>query len=471
MTASCMMPIIFPVTAHTQHVGPGSIFVAIAGFSQDGATYIPEALHKGAKTIVIQKDVQLSTDTLNAIQYHNAILVCVTNTRYALAELSAQAAGYPANQLKIIGITGTKGKTTSAYLLTHILQESGIKTARITGVKNSINGHEMPASLTTPQPDYLHQFFKLCVEQEVTHVVMEVAAQALSLDRVATVIFDGIIFTNIAREHFEMYATMDDYFATKMRIFNHITPTSYCLANADDSYGATIPNTISQVCTYGFGNNANIMAVEHRVGKGISIEINNETYYCPSLIGHFNAQNVLGVVLMARRYGLTTQQINATLATFGSIPGRMERYTLSNGATCIIDYAHNPSSYEAFLSTLRPFTNHLIVLFGASGTRDKGKRPLMGTVAAQYADCIILTADNPGPEDPLLIIEDIAKGIDAIHQHKIIKEPDRKQAIHMAYKHAQAGSMIVLLGKGPDEYQVIKGVRHYFSEREIIQKL
>jgi len=198
---------------------------------------------------------------------------------------------------------------------------------------------------------------------------------------------------------------------------------------------------------------------------------NGERITCPSLIGLYNAQNLLGVVLVAERYGLSVAQINEALKTFGPIPGRMEKYNLPNNVTAIIDYAHNPSSYEALLSTLRPLTNNLIVLFGASGTRDKGKRPLMGAVAAQFADCIILTSDNPGPEDPLHIIECIKVGVPAEKQNSVIIEPDRAIAIKKAYALATPGAIIALLGKGPDEYQVIQGQKNKFSERTILKEL
>jgi UDP-N-acetylmuramoyl-L-alanyl-D-glutamate--2,6-diaminopimelate ligase len=466
-----VMPLLFPVTAHTQHVGPGSSFVAIKGFSQDGAGHIPEALKRGAHTIVVETGTLLSPETIACINDHNATLVSVPNTRSALAQLSAHAAGNPAQHLKIIGITGTKGKTTSTFLLEHILHNSGIKTARITGVTNRINGYEMPACLTTPQPDYLHQFFKLCVEQGVTHVVMEVAAQALSLDRVHTVVFDGIIFTNIAREHLEFYATMEEYFATKCRIFEHTTEQSICLVNSDDPQCAMLVQHFPSAVSYGFNKNGMIQAQTVDTQCALIVDLEGNKFTCPSLIGHYNAQNLLGICIMALKLGLSAEKINTALATFGSIPGRMEKYLLPNQALCIIDYAHNPSSYAALLSTLRPLTDHLIVIFGASGTRDKGKRPLMGAQAAAYADLIILTTDNPGPEDPFTIMHDIAAGIPAAAQCVIIKEPDRARAIEIGYAQSRKNSIIALLGKGPDEYQVIQGIKYRFSERELVQSL
>lgn len=468
---SISMPSTFPVTSHTDYVGEGSCFVAISGCNQRGSLYIPVALQKGATSIVIEETELLSAELINLITSHQAKLIRVPHARRAVAELSAQAAGYPAQKLCITGITGTKGKTTSTYLLEHILQAAGLCTARISGIKNSINGHELPSNLTTPQPDYLHQFFALCVQQHVTHVVMEVAAQGLTFDRLAAVQLDGVIFTNIAHEHFELYKDMDDYFSHKTRIFSHIKPTTYCLINGDDTYTATIPTLYPKLHTFGFRAPASLPVESLAVSAadGIGIRIGQDEYRCQALIGHYNEQNLAGAILMARHYGIEPAVINSALTSFRPLPGRMEQYVLPNGATAIIDYAHNPSSYQALLSTLRARTHHLIVLFGASGTKGKDKRPLMGAVAAQYADIVIISSDNPGPVDPEIIIEDIAQGIDLTQMHKVKKNADRAEAITLAYALSQPGSIIALLGKGIDEYQSIKGVKYHFSERELLQ--
>ncbi len=465
------MPTIYPVTAHTQHVGSGSTFVAIKGFKEDGVQFIPDALARGATKIVVADDAVITDEVQHAIRRHNAQLVRFQNTRQALAELSAEAAGYPAQKLKIIGFTGTKGKTTSVYLLEHILRMNGFKTARITGVANMICGQEIPASLTTPQPDYLHQFFKLALEQGVTHVVMEVAAQALSLNRVDTVIFDAALFTNLGREHFELYQTMEEYCAIKTRIFEHTTKNFLCLVHAADKWALSYADATRNILPYGFGIDTAYGAQLGKTYPGVTFQRSGVTIACPSLIGLYNAQNLLGAVLVAEQYGLSAAQINAALEGFGIIPGRMEKYELPGNVTAIIDYAHNPSSYEALLSTLRPLTKQLIVLFGASGTRDKGKRPLMGAAAAQFADALVLTSDNPGPEDPMHIISCIKAGVPEDAAVIIIEEPDRARAIQKAHAIAKPGAIIALLGKGPDEYQVIQGQKNKFSERAILKEL
>lgn len=467
----CMMPLIYPVASHTAQVGPGSTFVAIKGFKEDGVDFIPEALARGASTLVVQRDAYIPPSIMAQIYAQHAELIAVENTRHSLAELSAAAAGYPARTLTLIGFTGTKGKTTSVYLLEHVLRMNGFKVARITGVTNMINGVELPASLTTPQPDYLHQFLKLCVAQQVTHVIMEVAAQALSLHRIETLQFDAALFTNLGREHFELYESMEQYCAVKQRIFAYTHDTALRLVNAHDRWTSSLRDPHGTIQTYGFDIPADYQAYDATAHPTASFIRNGIRISCPRLIGLYNAQNLLGVTLVAERYGLTGAQINQALSSFPGIPGRMERYTLPGDVTAVIDYAHNPSSYEALLSTLRPLTTHLIVLFGASGTRDKGKRPLMGHVAALYADQIILTADNPGPEDPEHIIACIKEGIPADKLHIVITEPDRHRAIEIAYAQAKAGSIIALLGKGPDEYQIIQGNKSVFSERALLHTL
>lgn len=467
-----VMPTIYPVTAHTHHVGPGSTFVAIQGFKENGVEFIPQALARGATTLIVAEGASVPGFIEEAILSYGAELVRVENTRKTLAELSAAAAGYPGRKLTIIGFTGTKGKTTSVYLLEHILRLNGFKTGRITGVSNMICGQELPANLTTPQPDYLQQFFKVCVDNGVTHVVMEVAAQALSLHRIDTIELDAAVFTNLAREHFEMYANLEEYCAVKARIFEHTKADALRLCHQADMWASSLINSERGIYGYGFTS-----ADQKYIGfnpKGhpiVSFEHDHERITCSSLLGLYNAENLLAVVLCAKRYGLSGESINNALASFGTIPGRMERYTLAGNITAIIDYAHNPSSYEALLSTLRPLTDLLIVVFGASGTRDKGKRPLMGAVASKYADIIILTSDNPGPEDPWYIMQCIKEGIPVEKDIQIIEEPDRKEAIRRAYACAKSGAIIALLGKGPDEYQVVQGQKMVFSERAVLQEL
>ena len=477
MNAILNLPDIFPVTCHTDFVGQNSCFVAIEGYVENGITYIKTAIEKGARTIVVHHTVLLDDELSAFITEHNVIVKRVDNTRKALADLSAQAAGFPAKKLKIIGITGTKGKTTTSFLLEHILQSAGYKTALISSAQNRICGHNFSAPLTTPQPDYLQQFLKQCVDSDVDYVVMEVAAQALTLHRVEGITFFGLIFTNFSHEHLEFYPTLDDYFKAKCLIFSMVAEGSPVLINADDDHGLQLLAQHKMAKAYAIKNNLDgykgnfLSDATHKIALRIEHQDKSADFNCPILFGTYNAYNVLAAVGMAQELCIDIQKIQYALQTFAGVPGRLQEHVLPNGARCFIDYAHNPESFKAVLSTLRALTDQLIVVFGAGGGRDKSKRPIMGGVASQIADIVILTSDNPRLEDPAVIVQDIMHGITQESYHKIVQELDRKCAIELAYHLSDNGSIIVLLGKGPDEYQIIGTTKHYFSERQIVEQL
>ncbi|HSC24966.1 MAG TPA: UDP-N-acetylmuramoyl-L-alanyl-D-glutamate--2,6-diaminopimelate ligase [Candidatus Babeliales bacterium] len=472
-----VMPSIFPVTCHTDFVGEGSCFVAIEGYTEDGVTYIKKAIEKGARTIVVHHTTFLDDAMCAYIATQNVTIVRVLDTRKSLAELSAKKAGFPAQNLKIIGITGTKGKTTTSFLLEHILHEAGYKTALISSVQNRICGYNFPSSLTTPQPDYLQQFLKLCGENNVEYVVMEVAAQALTLHRVNGISFCGIIFTNFSHEHLEFYSTLEDYFAAKKIIFTMTQPTAPLFINGDDEHGKRLLNQYCSALAYGFSDTIRGYKGSFVVDPISTIELTidhynkNNDFVCSALFGAYNAYNVLASISMALALNIRATTIQDALCIFNGVPGRLQEHVLPNGARCFIDYAHNPESFRVVLSTLRALTSHLIVVFGAGGGRDISKRPMMGYIAAHIADIVVITSDNPRLEDVAVITDNITSGIPEILRHKIVQEPDRKKAIELAYHASDNGSIIALLGKGPDEYQIVGRAKHYFSERTILEQL
>lgn len=466
-----------PVTCHTHYIAPGGTFVAIKGLKDDGARFIPEAIARGAQKIVVSHDAVLSHDVQALCDKQRVNVIRVTNTRRALAELSAQAHGFPAQKLTIIGITGTKGKTTCAFILAHIFKTAGYRTALIGTVHNTIGDEIFPAPLTTPQPDYLHAFLHLCVERNVRIVIMEVAAQALSLDRVTGISFDAVLFTNFSREHGEFYASIDDYFAAKATIFQQRKPGAPAFVNGDDERLKPFTYTLSNV--YGMSMHDSQAHTSFKITgddmSGISWNItrNNHTasYHAPALVGTYNVANSTLAEMCATYMKIPEADIARGFETFLGTPGRLDRYLLPNGALAIVDYAHNPASFEAVLSTLKKHTPHLIAVFGAGGERDAGRRPLMGACAAQFADEIILTADNPRSEDPAIIAQDILAGIASAHHAKVHVELDREAAIRAAYMRTSSHSIMVVLGKGPDEYQLVQGAKHYFSDKKIVQTL
>lgn len=470
-----MMPQIYPVACHTNHIGHNSTFVAIKGLKEDGMQYIAQALDKGATTIVVQHDAIVSDEIKQAIAHAHAELVVVDNTRLALAQLSAQAMDYPARKLRIVGVTGTKGKTTSVFVLEHVLRMAGYKTALLSTVKNKILDQNFPTNLTTQHPDYLHMFFAQCIAVGVDIVVMEVAAQAHSLHRVEGLEFDGFIFTNFDKEHAEFYSTMEEYFDAKASLLKQVKSGAPLLLNSDNQSVASLIAAYPQAKTFGCQSlSYTYKAVLHGNGvDSLRFEVQSPfgsgQFMCSALVGSYNAYNLLGVISLCLELGLSSEAIAQGIRTFTAVPGRLERYQLPNGATCFIDYAHNPSSYHAVLSMVRSLTPHLIVVFGCGGDRDKTKRPMMGAIAAHYADLVILTSDNPRSEDPHAIVQDILIGIEG--QSKVLCELDREQAIKKAYAAATPTSVIMLLGKGPDEYQIIGNQKLYFSEAQVVRSL
>lgn len=519
----------YKVTCHTNNIVTGSTFVAIKGMQSDGINYIPQALEKGAATIVLTQDATLNDEISEALKTYKPAILRVTDCRQALSELSAQAYNYPAKKLNIIGVTGTKGKTTTAYLLYHVLTQAGFKCALITGVKNYIGNIEYKSELTTPQPDYIHAFFNECVVSQVKFVIMEASAQGFSLKRLHDIQFAAGIFTNFDLEHSEFYACMDDYFAAKCEMFEHLKPNAPFVVNVDNDWGKKIADKHQEFIGLSLDTNTsyslgmpdkrilnqvkndianlydqskslirhpeclpegqmyrgitNQFSITKNDSSGLEFTINLpvhgecfasakriEPFSCPNLVGTFNAYNLAGVVSLALQMDIPVRIIQNALLTFSHVPGRMERYKLSNGAIGVIDYAHNPSSFSSILPTLRSMTDNLIVVFGCGGSRDKTKRPIMGDIASTIADKVIITSDNPRFEKLQDITEQIYNGVKAENIDKVEVILDRAQAIEHAYKISQANSIIAILGKGPDEYEMIGNEKFYFSDKETILK-
>lgn len=476
--------VIFPVTSHTDHVGQGSTFVAVQGMHEDGIKYIPGALERGATTIVADQTAAIPASTLALIQNKGAQLKFVPNPRRELSKLSAAAYNYPARKLKIIAVTGTKGKTTSTFLIEHIFRTAGYKTALLSSVRNIINGTIYPTHLTTQQPDYLHMFFNTCVKQGVEYVIMEVSAQAIALNRVYGLEWEALLWTNFSFEHGEFYpnskgnveAGENDYFLDKVAILKQTRVNAPVVLNADDSCYAAIQKYRADAYSFSFSQQTPFQAhliKDSKAGIELSVNYNGNknTYACPTLLGNYNAYNCAGAISLALACNISPSIIAQALNSFTSVPGRLERYILPNGALCIIDLANSPAAFTALLPTLKTMSDHLIVVFGCGGDRDASRRPIMGQVATEYASQVILTTDNPRSENPQDIVAQIMKGISVAKQAHVICELDRAKAIHMAYQLSTPQSIIALLGKGAEQYQLTQGIKHYFSEREIVQAL
>ncbi|MFH1644353.1 MAG: UDP-N-acetylmuramoyl-L-alanyl-D-glutamate--2,6-diaminopimelate ligase [bacterium] len=442
------LPKLYPVTCHTDNVGPCSTFVVIQGYQHDGAKYIEQAIKKGALKIVLDVKQQKTLIKQDGIEY-----IFVENTRKVLADLSGKSLNYPSTKLKIIGITGTKGKTTTTYLIEHILKQSGFKTALLGTIKNKILDFEIQSERTTPQSDFLHIFFDQCVKNNVDFVVMEVSSHALSLDRIHGIEFDTIGFTNLAPEHLDFYKNMNEYFQAKFKIFDHIKLNSPIVINSDDKWGQKAIKKLSV-------KNLNLIQFSKN-----DVKINSK-----NMPGEFNEYNITMSFLICKQLKISEEKIIGAIKNFDGIPGRMQKHILKNNAHAFIDYAHNPSSFEASLKALKKLNSNLIVVFGCGGDRDKTKRPIMGNIAAKYAKKIILTDDNPRFEDREQIIKEIYAGICQSKQKNVLCIPDRKIAIKKAVELSNEDSLIAILGKGHENYYSIKGKSFYFDDFEEISK-
>lgn len=492
----------FPVTSHTDFITPGGTFVVIKGQKDDGVHYIAQALERGAKKIVIENDTQLDQVTLDLLKNNNATLERVENSRKALAFLSAQAADNPAKSLKIFGVTGTKGKTTTSWMLAHMLKTLGKKVACLTTAQimfatgnpaDTFDEYELTAPLTTPQPDYLHQFLKLCVDKGIEYVVLEVAAQAMTFNRIDGIMFDGIIFTNLDREHGELYPSMELYFKEKQKLFDYAKADAAILINNDDEYGKRLIQLIPHAKSFGLytqgafrhtkddhdyydlaglatHNGAVIEDTipEQKVFIGDAQGDNQLTFTYHGFPGAYNFYNFLGGISLLSEKGFDLTPLSTNSIEIAPIPGRLQFFRLPNKAIACIDYAHTAASFEAVLTTMREFASHLIVVFGAGGGKDSFKRSLMGRAAGKLADYVVITDDNPRDEDPKKITKQILDGVKPKHKSKVIVEHDRYLAVLKAYYESRAGSIIMLLGKGVDEGQMIKGVNHEYSDKEAL---
>ncbi len=458
------LPRIWPVACHTDHIGPGSTFVAIKGMQYDGLEYIAKAIKKGASTIVVDQNAQLSVELQQLLDEKNITVERVANTRKALAQLSAQAYDYPARKLTIIGVTGTKGKTTTAYLVHHGLRSAGKRAALLSTVENKIDDQLFINGLTTPQPDYLHMFMHVCVQQGITHLVMEAAAQAFSLYRLSGIQFDVGVFTNFGHEHLEFYADLDEYFKAKCQLIKHLKTNAPLILNTDDVQCAKLVDQYHHIITFQLKQLEALAFVPK-----ILFVYHAQLIEASQLMGIFNAYNALAALRALEYLGISLHQCAFAFKSFAGIKGRLQRHALPNGAVCYVDYAHTPDSYEQVLSLLHKLTHKLIVVFGCGGGRDRSKRSLMGSIACRYADQIVLTSDNPRHEDAQTIVHDIMAGIDT--RQKVHIELDRARAIEHAYALSSKGAIIAVLGKGPDEFQCIGTKRYFFSDTQIVNSL
>lgn len=452
-----------------EKIEPGSVFVALSGVTFDAHDYIPQVLEKGVKMLIVEKDVP---------QYEGVTIIRVENTRYAMALMSAALFDYPAKRMTLIGITGTKGKTTTAFMMKALLEKAGYHTGIIGTIGAFYDGVKIETKNTTPESYELHRIFKKMADAGCTHLVMEVSSQAFKAHRVAGITFQYGIFTNLSPDHIGEGEHKDfaEYLYYKSQIFKN---SEIGIGNADDEHFAAVSDgyTCGRMVTFGSQEGVDLRTESVsclREPGFIGIDCRMSGVYDMEVkigcMGRFNAYNAMAAMLTAALLGISAEVVKETMYTI-AVRGRVEPIHISDHVQLLIDYAHNAVSAESLLTTILEYQpKRLICVFGAGGNRSKLRRYDMGEIAGKYADLSILTADNPRFEEVEDIIADIKIGMEKSHG-KYIEIPDRREAIRYSIEHAEDGDIIALFGKGHEDYQEIKGVRYPFDERDVIAEI
>lgn len=442
----------------------GDAFVCVKGFKVDGHSFIDDAIKKGARVLIVQEEVSVQEDIT---------IIKVKDTRKALAIMSSNYFGNPKDKLKIIGITGTNGKTTSAFIIKSILEKAGFMTGLIGTIANYIGNKKVDAVRTTPESYELHELFKNMVDAGVEYCVMEVSSHSLELDRVYGIQFEEGIFTNLTRDHLDFHKTFENYYNAKFKLFER---SNHSIINLDDPYGANIVKDIEErgvktkVSTFSIEKESDFKAFEiksHSNGSEFKVNLEVVEEFSINIPGEYNIYNSLGCIICAYNLNIPMDKIKEGLRDV-VIPGRCELVAKEKNLpySIIIDYAHTPDGLENILSTVKAFTkNRMISVFGCGGDRDKVKRPEMGKIGCELSDIAIITSDNPRSEEPMDIINDIVK---PLNYDNFVIEVNRKEAIRKAMNMALEGDVIVIAGKGHETYQILKDETIHFDEREVV---
>ncbi len=460
------------IESNSKNIEEGFLFIAIKGFSVDGHKFISSAIENGATAIMIEEGCDLKA--LNIPQ--NITIIMAKNTREALAICSSNFYNNPSSKFKLIGVTGTKGKTTTTFMIKEIMEKAGKKVGLIGTIATYINGKKIKDSdRTTPESLELQKLFNKMVQENVEVVVMEVSSQSLKLHRVDGCEFDLVLFTNFSEDHIseKEHPNMEDYFNSKLKLFNMCKEG---IVNADDLYGSKIPKLFpeSNITTYGIDNSAKVLAKDITITNAyvdfrVKITDRNERVRT-GIPGRFSVYNSLAAICVAKKFEISPEVIKQALEEV-RVPGRSELVNNKRDLTIMIDYAHSPESLQNILQAVKSYTRgRVISVFGCGGDRDSGKRPIMGEISGKIADFTIITSDNPRTEDPQKIVEQIEEGIKKTNgKYKIVV--DRVEAIKEAIIMANKRDIIVLAGKGHEPYQEINNTKYPFDERIIVNEL
>lgn len=454
------------LTFDSRSVVPSTLFVAVKGTEVDGHSYIQKAIDLGASVIVCEILPSKLVDELTYIE--------VENSNEALAHLASNFYDNPSTKLKLVGVTGTNGKTTIATLLYNLFMQAGFQVGLLSTVKVMIGSETHPATHTTPDSIAINKYLSQMVESGCQYCFMEVSSHGIAQKRTAALDFDGGIFTNLSHDHLDYHKTFAEYRDVKKSFFDQLEKNAFAITNADDKNGEfMLQNCKAKKLSYGLKNVADIhgQVLESQI-SGMLMRIQNNEIWV-QLIGSFNASNLLAVYTAAINLGLSEEEVLLQLSTLKSVSGRFQYFVSEDKITAIVDYAHTPDALENVLKTIeeiRTRNEQLITIVGCGGNRDKTKRPEMGQIASEMSNQVIFTSDNPRNEDPMVILSEIESGVEAHNVRKVLTIEDRAQAIKTACKLAKAGDIILIAGKGHEDYQEIKGVKHHFNDYELVQE-
>lgn len=455
------------VDIDSRQVKDGHLFIAMKGTQVDGHRFIPKAIEQGASAVLCEDMPEEKTEGVAYIQ--------VPSTEDAAGHVATLFYGDPSKKLKLVGVTGTNGKTTIATLLYNMFRKMGYKCGLLSTVVNYIDGETIPADHTTPDPIELNMLLGKMAEAGCEYAFMECSSHAIAQKRIGGLKFTGGIFTNLTRDHLDYHKTFENYRNAKKAFFDGLPKSAFAITNADDKNGMImVQNTKATVKTYSIRQMADFRArIIEMHFAGMYLDIDGHEVGV-QFIGKFNVSNLLAVYAAARMLGKEPEEILVVLSTLHSVSGRLEPIQSPKGFTAIVDYAHTPDALQNVLSAIHEVLNgkgHVITVCGAGGNRDHGKRPLMAQEAVKQSDKVIITSDNPRFEDPQAIINDMLAGLNAQQMQKVISIVDRKEAVKTACMMAQKGDVILVAGKGHENYQEIKGVKHHFDDHEVLREI
>ena len=455
------------VNIDSRRIKDGHLFVAMKGTQVDGHRFIPKAIESGAHAILCE---DLPEELKDGVTY-----VQVASTEDAVGKVATLFYGDPSKKLKLVGVTGTNGKTTIATLLYNMFRKMGHKCGLMSTVCNYIDGEPIPADHTTPDPIELNELLGRMVDAGCEYAFMECSSHAIAQKRIGGLKFTGGIFTNLTRDHLDYHKTFENYRNAKKAFFDGLPKTAFAITNADDKNGMVmVQNTKATVKTYSVRGVADFKArILECHFEGMYLEIDGHEVGV-QFIGKFNVSNLLAVYGAAVMLGKKPEDILVVMSTLHSVSGRLEPVRSPEGFTAIVDYAHTPDALENVLNAIHEVLNgkgRVITVCGAGGNRDKGKRPLMAQEAVKQSDVVIITSDNPRFEDPQDIINDMEAGLNTQQMKKVVTIVDRKEAIKAACQMAKKGDVILVAGKGHENYQEIKGVKHHFDDKEVLHEI